>query len=104
MVKSNKKYGPRFGDLDLIDDIFLTCCALHNQRKLIFEMNDEWNNTLIPILDDDLQQDPIALQRRMNELPYGEAFVFGPAEHIVDFGAGVETKAKKRSMMRLLQQ
>ena len=24
------KYGPRFGDLDLIDDIFLTCCALHN--------------------------------------------------------------------------
>ena len=27
------KYGPRFGDLDLVDNIFITCCAMHNQRK-----------------------------------------------------------------------
>ena len=29
------KYGSRFSSLELMDDIFLTCCAIHNQRKVI---------------------------------------------------------------------
>ena len=29
------KYGSRFNSMDLMDDIFFTCCAIHNQRKVI---------------------------------------------------------------------
>jgi hypothetical protein len=29
------KYGSRFNSLELMGNIFLTCCAIHNQRKII---------------------------------------------------------------------
>ena len=37
------KYGTRFTDLSLMDNIFLTCCAIHNQRKTLAGLNEMWN-------------------------------------------------------------
>ena len=37
------KYGTRFNDLALMDNIFLTCCAIHNQRKTLAGLNEMWN-------------------------------------------------------------
>ena len=89
------KYGPRFGDLDLIDDIFLTCCALHNQRKIVSGLDEEYRiNLAPPDLDSDMPVDEIFIQRRMNDLPYDDALNKGPGEHIVDTGA-MMTKAEK---------
>ena len=49
------KYGSRFNDLALMDNIFLTCCAIHNQRKVLAEMNEMWNvdDVITPDIDDD---------------------------------------------------
>ena len=34
------KYGSRFNDLALMDNIFLSCCAIHNQRKTLAGLNE----------------------------------------------------------------
>jgi hypothetical protein len=36
------KFGPRFRDLDVVDDIFLACCAMHNQRKRAAGLDKVW--------------------------------------------------------------
>ena len=43
------KYGSHFNDMALMDNIFLTCCAIHNQRKVLAGMNEMWIVTLIVI-------------------------------------------------------
>jgi hypothetical protein len=62
------KYGCRFNDLVLMDDIFLTCCAIHNQRKIIAGTNEMWNvENIIEGEEDDLSQDATSIFRRINE-------------------------------------
>ena len=78
------KYSPRFGDLDLIDNIFLTCCALHNQRKVVAGLDVEW--ALVDDEDEeDLDQGVASVARRLNmkrhPLLHGEAMNMGPGEH-----------------------
>jgi hypothetical protein len=59
------KYGSRFNSLDLMDDIFLTCCAIHNQRKIIAGADLPWSCTQIIMDNDesDLSQSPAAIWR-----------------------------------------
>jgi hypothetical protein len=66
---SNIKYGIRFNSLDLMDDIFLTCCAIHNQRKIIAGADLPWSCTQIIMDNDesDLSQSPAAIWRRLRE-------------------------------------
>jgi Plant transposon protein len=63
------KYGSRFNSLELMDDIFLTCCAIHNQRKIISGADLPWSCTEITIDDDesDLSQSQAAIWRRLRE-------------------------------------
>ena len=69
------KYGSRFNDLSLMDNIFLTCCAIHNQRKVIAGMNEMWNidDIITPDIDDDLSQETAAVFRRIQEYERLEA-------------------------------
>jgi Plant transposon protein len=62
------QYGSRFNSLDLMDDIFLTCCAIHNQRKVIAGTDLPWS--LKEKMDEeeaDLSQNSAAIWRRINE-------------------------------------
>jgi Plant transposon protein len=73
------KYGNRFSDLALTDNIFLTCCAIHNQRKVLAGLNEMWNLDTINLkynsssrpefaeVDDDLSQETTAIFRRLQE-------------------------------------
>lgn len=73
------KYGSRFNDLALMDNIFLTCCAIHNQRKILAGLNEMWNLDVINLhyniasrpefseVDDDLSQETTAVFRRLQE-------------------------------------
>jgi hypothetical protein len=61
------KYGSRFNSLELMDDIFITCCAIHNQRKIIAGLNASWCTEIIEGDDSDLSQKEAAVFRRMHE-------------------------------------
>lgn len=59
------KYGSRFQSLDLIDDIFQTCCAIHNQRKTLAGSDLMWSTVQLDNPDEnDLNQDGPAVFRR----------------------------------------
>jgi hypothetical protein len=60
------KYGSRFNSLQLMDNIFLTCCAIHNQRKVIAGLDEMWNLDHVAV-DEDLCQDSAAVFRRQTE-------------------------------------
>lgn len=60
------KYGSRFNSLQLMDNIFLTCCAIHNQRKVIAGLDEMWNLDHVAV-DEDLCQDSAAVFRRLAE-------------------------------------
>lgn len=75
------KYGTRFGDLGVVDDIFLTCLAMYNQRKEIDGLDEEW---VLANDDGDLPQGESNIQRRLNEvMARGEALQRGPGEHVL---------------------
>jgi Plant transposon protein len=61
------KYGSRFNSLELMDEIFLTCCAIHNQRKIIAGLDAPWCTEIIEGDDSDLSQKEAAVFRRMHE-------------------------------------
>lgn len=62
------KYGCRFSSFELIDNIFLTCCAIHNQRKMIGGLDQMWNTgEIVPDEESDLSQKPGSVFRRFNE-------------------------------------
>jgi Plant transposon protein len=61
------KYGSRFNSLELMDDIFLTCCAIHNQRKIIAGLDAPWCTEIIEGDDSDLSQTETAVFRRNHE-------------------------------------
>lgn len=65
----------------------MTCCALHNQRKIVSGLDEEYRTTVEPNLDSDMPVDDISIQRCMNELPFGDALDKGPGEHTVDTGS-----------------
>ena len=60
------KYGSRFNSLELLDDIFLTCMAIHNQRKVIAGLDKPWLMKA-PDEEDDLSQEPVSVFRRIAE-------------------------------------
>lgn len=61
------KYGSRFNSLTLMDDIFLTCCAIHNQRKKLAGLDEMWNLDIIEKGDKDLCQESASVFRRLSE-------------------------------------
>jgi Plant transposon protein len=67
------KYDSRFNSLELMDNIFLTCCAIRNQRKIIAGADLPWDCTEIVMEDDesDLSQSPAAIWRRLREQASG---------------------------------
>ena len=72
------KYGSRFNSLELMDDIFLTCSAIHNQRKIIAGTDLPWSCTEIMEDDEaDLSQSPAAIWRRLSELSRLNALLEG---------------------------
>ena len=42
------KYGCRFSNLSLVHDIFQTCCAIYNQRKMISGSLQPWVTVILP--------------------------------------------------------
>ena len=38
----------RFSNLSLVHDIFQTCCAIHNQRKMISGSLQPWVTVILP--------------------------------------------------------
>ena len=81
------KYGPRFGDLDLVDDVFQTCCAMHNQRKVSLGLSEPWAFDPDDV-EQDLLQEEAPIARRLNLLR--EAGQFGDALQLVRGGLDVE--------------
>lgn len=84
------KYGSRFNDLTLMDNIFLTCCAIHNQRKTLAGMDEMWNlDIIINAVDDDLCQVPAAVFRRLEEyqrleaIPDDDGSAMGGGENLI---------------------
>ena len=69
------KYVSRFNSVELMDEIFLTCCTIHNQRKVIAGTDMPWSSE--ERLDDegDLCQKPAAVWRRLSEQNRLEAFL-----------------------------
>lgn len=62
------KYGCRFSSLDVVDDIFLTCCAIHNQRKIIAGLDQMWKTgEIVSDEESDLCQSEAAIFRRLSE-------------------------------------
>ena len=78
------KYGSRFSSLELMDDIFLVCCALRNQRKVLRGLDQPWEERDIKGEEEDLSQTRAAVFRRLadrerqNEIPEGG---MGTGEH-----------------------
>ena len=60
------KYGSRFNSLTLMDNIFLTCCAIHNQRKILAGLDEAWDIDNV-LVDEDLSQETTSVFRRQNE-------------------------------------
>jgi Plant transposon protein len=54
------KYGCRFSDLSLVDDIFQTCCAIHNQRKIVSGSDQPWS--IVELYPDDIDGDSARLR------------------------------------------
>ena len=81
------KYGSRFNDLTLMDSIFLTCCAIHNQRKTLAGMDEM--DIIIKAVDDDLSQVPASVFRRLEEyqrlqaIPEDDASAMGGGENLI---------------------
>ena len=85
------KYGSRFNSLELMDEIFLTCCAIRNQRKIIAGTDLPWS--LKEVMEDDesdLSQSPAAIWRRLSEqsrldviLQGNDSGGIGAGEHII---------------------
>lgn len=62
------KYGCRFSSLSLVDDIFQTCCAMHNQRKVISGSDQPWDTFILPPdIDGDMTRSRPDVFRRMEE-------------------------------------
>jgi Plant transposon protein len=62
------KYGSRFNSMELMDDIFLTCCAIHNQRKIISGSHLPWSDKeWMDEEESDLSQTSAAIWRRLRE-------------------------------------
>lgn len=64
------KYGSRFNSLELMDEIFPTCCAIHNQRKVIAGTDMPWSSE--ERLDDGgdvFPRGPSADRQSQTELP-----------------------------------
>jgi Plant transposon protein len=62
------KYGSRFNSMELMDDIFLTCCAIHNQRKIISGSHLPWSDKeRMDEEESDLSQTSAAIWRRLRE-------------------------------------
>ena len=81
------KYGTRFNDLAVMDNIFLTCCAIHNHRKTLAGLNEMWNldQIITQEIDDDLSQESTAVFRRLQEYERLEAI---PQEDNNGMGGG----------------
>jgi hypothetical protein len=79
------KYGCRFNSLELVDDIFLTCCAIHNQRKVIVGLDQVWStDEILQDEESDLSQSDPAVFRRMSERSNRtEKSSMGPGDHQV---------------------
>ena len=69
------KYGSRFNSLEVMDEIFLTCCAIHNQRKVIAGTDMPWTSEEIHDDEGDLSQKPAAVWRRLSEQNRLETFL-----------------------------
>ena len=82
------KYGSRFKSLALMDNIFLTCCAIHNQRKMLSGLDEMWNLDHI-VVDEDLSQENTSVFRRQAEYdrlesnPLDEANGMGGGENLI---------------------
>jgi hypothetical protein len=51
-----------------MDDIFLTCCTIHNQRKILAGLDAPWSTEeFVDSADSDLSQKDVAVFRRMHE-------------------------------------
>ena len=62
------RYGSRFNSLELMDDIFLTCCAIHNQRKILAGLDARWStDEFVDEVDSDLSQKEVAVFLRIHE-------------------------------------
>ena len=89
------KYGSRFNSLELMDDIFLTCCTIHNQRKMIAGMDAPWSMEILADDELDLSQRNVDVFRRMHERERIEVFDeenrngMGPAEHVIVYDNAV---------------
>jgi hypothetical protein len=85
------KYGPRFSDLDLVDSIFKTCMAMHNQRKRMYGLDEPWQGDLVEECAD-LHQGAVPIQRRLNQQARDavaeDAMGMGPGEWVVRRGDG----------------
>ena len=84
------KYGSRFNSLELMDDIFLTCCTIHNQRKILAGLDAPWSmEEFIDSADSDLSQKEVAVFRRIHEqeknqnLREHQSGGVGSGEHVV---------------------
>ena len=84
------KYGSRFNSLELIDNIFLTCCAIHNQRKIPAGLDAPWcTDEIVESPDSDLHQKEVAVFRRMHEEERNQSMRLersggaGSGEHVV---------------------
>lgn len=82
------KYGSRFNSLTLMDNIFLTCCAIHNQRKVIAGLDEMWDLDHI-LIDEDLSQNDAAVFRRqaetdrLNSVPEEDNSGMGGGENLI---------------------
>jgi hypothetical protein len=84
-----------------MDNIFLTCFAIHNQRKILAGLNEMWNLDIINLrygiephpefseVDDDLPQETTAVFRRLQEyqrldgIPQQDNSGFGGGENLI---------------------
>lgn len=82
------KYGSRFSSLTLMDNIFLTCCAIHNQRKVIAGLDEMWDLDHV-LIDEDLSQNDAAVFRRqaemdrLNSVPEADNSGMGGGENLI---------------------
>ena len=69
------KYGRRFNSLEVMDEIFLTCCAIHNQRRVIAGTDMLWTSEERYDDEGNLSQKPAAVWRRLSEQNRLETFL-----------------------------
>ena len=85
------KYGCRCNDMALMDNIFLMCCAIHNQRKVLARMDEVWNleETCGYDFDIDLSQEEASVFRRLteytrqNQIPLDHNNGMGGDDHLI---------------------